>query len=127
VSVIHEAATLHPGLLARKGAAAPSVARLFSVYGPASSEPVRLVSVGGETPARDVTLEGDERTRVARVSFRLDHRRWLQLRIVAAALGKTQQALLVQAFDEYMERYAASATAQCRVIEDGTGTPAASE
>jgi hypothetical protein len=122
VSVISEAATLHPGLLARKGAAAPTVApRLFSVYGPSSSDPVRIVPVGGDAAAvtRDVTMEGDERARVARVSFRLDQRRWLQLRITAAALGKSRQAMLVQAFDEFMERHVASASEQCRVLGDG--------
>lgn len=94
-----DAASLSADLLVSKGEAGPSGSTsrlgdrlgLASIYGGAS--------VRAMPPLRPMPLPGDPN---ARILLRVDEPRRRRLRLAAAQLGKTSQAILLDALDHYL-------------------------
>jgi hypothetical protein len=110
-----DSAALTADLLVTKGHAGPSHLAprlgdriaLGSLYGGAPSRPAR--------PFHTVPLKADQ---AGRILFRLDEARRHRLRLAAAHLGKSSQAILLAALDHYLTRVMPTLlTERCPCIE----------
>lgn len=90
------AASLHTGLLAAKGAAQPSRGLTQPVVGGGATEGVRLRSLGTGKIART------NPTAPRRIAVILDERQRLRLRLASAHLGKSRQAIVIEALEHYL-------------------------
>ena len=140
------AATLHSGLLARKGLAVPAGGG-YGAMAPASPaapaalpptaapepaprpKPVSLVGGGDPTRLPDVAAaprrpaasgrpprEGDHGR--LRFTLRLDRQRYKQLRIMAAQTGRTSRDIVIEALESYLK----AAGPACACLRDGSET-----
>lgn len=138
-------AILTGSLLARKGAAAPSnsFGKLFEASPAASQgladrkpcdEAVRNenVALGASqqtsgclraAPSAEMTVgsenSGNGGPGRAKLSLRLDRERHLRLKIAAAHLGRSNQAILLDALDSYLEKIAPETAIDCVCLNGG--------
>jgi hypothetical protein len=106
-----EAASLTAALLARKGDAAPLG------HPPRLSHAVRLAEMVGAPMPRRPAEPHHPGDRPGRISLRLDEARARQLRVLAAQLSTTRQALLLRAIDELVERHFTSGGGRCLCLK----------
>jgi len=141
-------ASLHGGLLARKGAAAPSAGKPTLVHGGAGdaySAQRRDVAQDGGPPARSAFgTRGDARSRrdaleeamsnefarpraagegdaarAARATLRLTREQLRRLRLAAALMDVSQQELLAEALDDKLAALARGPLRDCRCFRPG--------
>lgn len=116
VSEFNAAAALTAGLLARKGTATPAtVAPRLPDFLARPSAPAMPFGKAAPFPARDGAAAARGRTphpHPFRVTLRLDERRHLHLRLMAAHFALTRQELILRALDEFLERHAPGTSAE---------------
>ena len=102
MSQFQASATLTAALLAHKGAAAPSGAVSALLNGPSLTAPRAEPEV---RVARDAKPKPASRDRI-KLSLRLDRNAHLRLKLAAAHLRLSSQAILATALDEFLSRAA---------------------
>lgn len=126
VSEFNAAAALTAGLLARKGTAAPAtLAPRLPDFLARPSVPAAPFGKAAPRPARDGAAAGTGRAPHPyphRVTLRLDERRHLHLRLMAAHFALSRQELILRALDEFLDRHAPGTSAehcQCLGVTGG--------
>lgn len=108
-------ASMHAGLLARKGEAAPSaegpaVERRAAPLAPVRSAPAAPAS---SKPCHGAAKRIAAPDRPVRAGVRLDREQIRRLRLAAAILGRTQQDLISEALDRHLDRLSEGALQSC--------------
>lgn len=116
VSEFNAAAALTAGLLARKGTATPATLapRLPDFLTRPSATAVPFAKTA-PVPVRDAAAAAQGRPshpHPHRVTLRLDERRHLHLRLMAAHFALSRQELILRALDEFLERHAPGTSAE---------------
>lgn len=131
-------ASLHAGLLARKGEAMPAsrpglvpglIERAAPMVEPASREPQnpsarqpepqRQPQAKSQAPARPVPIPSGRARH--KTTLRLNAAQKRRLRLAAAVLDRSQQSLISEALDEFLDILAADPALDCRCLNRCSG------